>query len=86
VSTIVVRTNTVRGRRTVRASTSASARPTTEKTAVSTANPDTGIGAPPTARLIPARSPSAATAAVAAAATAVAVRPPPIRDLAGAAV
>lgn len=53
---------------------------------VSVANPDTGIGAPLTTRLIPASSPAAATAAVAAAATAVAARPRMVSDVVGAGV
>nr|WP_156056123.1 hypothetical protein [Streptosporangium roseum] len=40
------------------------------------ANPDVGIGVPPTTRLIPANSPTAATAAVAAPATIAAIKPP----------
>ena len=86
VSTSVVRTNAARGRRANRASTSASTRPTTEKIAVSTANPNAGIGAPPTTGPAPANSPAAAMVAVAALAMAAAVRPPVIRDFAGAAV
>jgi hypothetical protein len=75
VSTTVVRTKAVRGRRAKRARTTARTRPTSEKIAVSMANPRIGMGAPLTSRLMPAARPAAATAAVAALATAAATTP-----------
>jgi hypothetical protein len=79
VRTTVVRTNARRGLRAVRDSTTASTRPTIEKTAVSTPKPETGIGAPLTSRLTPAARPPAATIMVAALAAAVAATPVPAR-------
>ncbi|GAB2854766.1 hypothetical protein GCM10022221_62840 [Actinocorallia aurea] len=77
----MARTNAARGRRAQRTSASESARLISEKKTVSMANPATGIGSPPTSRLIPANSPTAATVADAAAATAAATRPRTTNDL-----
>jgi hypothetical protein len=77
VSTTVVRTNVLRGRRANRAMTTAMTTPTSEKNAVSVPKPRTGMGAPPTSRLIPTTVAPAAATGVAALATTVASTPVP---------
>ncbi len=75
MSATVVRIHAVRGLPANRRSPRAMNSPRTEKMTVSVANPDGGIGAPETARLIPAAWPAVATTAVAPAARTVATAP-----------
>jgi hypothetical protein len=77
VSTTVVRTNVLRGRRANRAMTTAMTTPISEKNAVSVPKPRTGIGSPPMSRLMPATVAAAATTGVAALAATVASTPVP---------
>ena len=62
VSATVVRSHAARGRRAKRRMPVAMTSPTTPKIAVRTANPEVGMGAPPTSVVIPIAWPAAATA------------------------